>query len=80
MAVSSRANQPCLVDCYSVGSLVPEKMGRTYFTSQSRHLGGPTEEMLFSAPRVGRTSSTVPLSKIPRFRIGQQPKLREFCF
>jgi len=29
MAIRSRANQPCLVTV-SVGTLVPEKMGRTY--------------------------------------------------
>jgi len=76
MAVRSRANQPC-VETVFVGTLVPEiKMGRTYLRPITGTSEGP-QKNAFNAPRLGRTSSAVFCAKFPRFRDGQQPKLRE---
>ena len=60
-----------------VGTLVPEiKMGRTYLRPITGTSEGP-QKNAFNATRLGRTSSAVFCAKFPRFRDGQQPKLRE---
>jgi hypothetical protein len=56
---------------------VPEiKMGRTYLRPITGTSEGP-QKNAFNAPRLGRTSSAVFCAKFPRFRDGQQQKLRE---
>jgi len=53
------------------------KKGTHLLASRIRHLGGPTEERFQRAPD-GARLKRCPLREIPRFRCGQQPKLREF--
>ena len=75
----TRVFQPCLVTV-SVGTLMPEiRNGTHLLASQYRHLGGPTEGRFQCAP-AGAHLKRCLLVEIPRFRIGQQPKLREIIF
>lgn len=56
---------------------MPEiKHGTYLLTSHLRHLGGPTKERFQYAP-FGAYLKRCLLCEIPRFRDGQQPKLRE---
>ena len=60
-------------------STVPlkKKEGACLHTPPDRHLGEPTEGRFDTPPGGGIASSAVFCAKFPRFRLGQQLKLRE---
>jgi hypothetical protein len=64
------------VNCLLWGLWCLKRRGTHLLASRHRHLGGPTEERFQCAPDGAHLKRCL-LSKFPRFRDGQQPKLRE---